>query len=113
MGRGSVVCKLEGGIVAGTRFLGLEHILKYVFIQQKAGYTVNKSELINRALTDPSFRQLLQTQPAKALGVTTLTPENSELVKSVLAAVREKRGISDDGPCGIASPATRALKKGG
>ena len=74
---------------------------------------MNKQDLINKALADPSFRQLLQTQPAKAIGVTKLTPENTELVNSVLAAIKEKSGMSDDGPCGIASPATRALKKGG
>jgi len=75
---------------------------------------MNKAELINRALTDPSFRTLLQTQPAKALGVTTLTPENTALVNSVLVAIKEKSGFGEpDGPCGIASPATRMLKKGG
>ena len=76
-----------------------------------------------KALTDPSFRTLLQTQPAKALGVTTLTPENTMLVNSALAeikAVESKAGAladellcTNNGPCGIASPAERALKKGG
>jgi len=37
---------------------------------------MNKQELINKALADPNFRQLLQTQPAKALGVAKLTPEH-------------------------------------
>ena len=49
-----------------------------------------KQELINKALADPSFRQLLQTQPEKALGVTKLTPEHTKLVKSVLAAIKDK-----------------------
>jgi hypothetical protein len=75
---------------------------------------MNKQDLINKALSDSSFRQLLQTQPAKALGVTKLTPENTELVNSALAAIKKSdKTFPDDGPCGIASPATRALKKGG
>ena len=84
---------------------------------------MNKQDLIKKALTDPSFRRLLETQPAKALGVTTMTPENSTLVKSVLDLVKAVNsnlsGVADEllcangGPCGIASPAERALKKGG
>ena len=78
---------------------------------------MNKAELVKKALTDPSFRQLLQTQPTKALGVTTLTPENKALVDSVIAqvdAVNVKvSGIADEllcangGPCGIAAPADK------
>jgi len=76
---------------------------------------MNKQDLINKALIDPSFRQLLQTQPAKALGISNMTPENTELVNSVLTAIKAKSGAmgEPDGPCGIAAPATRALKKGG
>ncbi len=75
---------------------------------------MNKQDLINKALADPSFRQLLLTQPAKALGVTKLTPENTEMVNSALAAIKKSdKTFPEDGPCGIASPATRALKKGG
>jgi hypothetical protein len=47
---------------------------------------MNKSELISKAKADPGFLNLLRTQPAKALGVKTLTPEQMELVKSVVAA---------------------------
>ena len=84
---------------------------------------MRKADLVQKALTDPSFRTLLQTNPAKALGVTTLTPENTQLVNSALAeikAVEAKTGsLADEllcangGPCGIASPSDRALKKGG
>lgn len=84
---------------------------------------LNKQDLINKALTDPSFRKLLETQPTKALGVTTMTPENTSLVKSVLDQVKAVNtkisGVADEllcangGPCGIAAPADRALKKGG
>ncbi len=76
-------------------------------------------ELVYKALTDPSFRNLLQTQPAQALGVTTLTAEKAKMVTNALAAIKEIdakiTGIADEllcangGPCGIASPA--AIKK--
>ena len=69
-------------------------------------------ELIFKALTDPSFRNLLQTQPAKALGVATLTPEKAKMVTVALSAIKEIdakiNGIADEllcangGPCGIA-----------
>jgi len=69
-------------------------------------------ELICKALTDPQFRTLLQTQPAKALGVTTLSPEKTKMVTNALAAIKEidaKIGLIADellcangGPCGIA-----------
>jgi hypothetical protein len=69
-------------------------------------------ELIFKALTDPSFRNLLQTQPAKALGVATLTPEKAKMVTVALSAIKEIdakiSGIADEllcangGPCGIA-----------
>ena len=69
-------------------------------------------ELICKALTDPKFRKLLQTQPAKALGVTTLSPEKTKMVANALAAIKEIdakiSGIADEllcangGPCGIA-----------
>lgn len=76
-------------------------------------------ELVYKALTDPSFRKLLQTQPAKALGVTTLSPEKAKMVTTALSAIKEIdakiSSIADEllcangGPCGIASPA--ATKK--
>jgi len=69
-------------------------------------------ELIFKALTDPNFRNLLQTQPARALGVTTLTPEKAKMVTTALSAIKEIdakiNGIADEllcangGPCGIA-----------
>jgi hypothetical protein len=69
-------------------------------------------ELIFKALTDPNFRTLLQTQPARALGVTTLTPEKAKMVTTALSAIKEIdakiNGIADEllcangGPCGIA-----------
>jgi hypothetical protein len=69
-------------------------------------------ELIFKALTDPSFRNLLQTQPARALGVATLTPEKAKMVTVALSAIKEIdakiSGIADEllcangGPCGIA-----------
>ncbi len=69
-------------------------------------------ELIFKALTDPSFRNLLQTQPARALGVATLTPEKAKMVTVALSAIKEIdakiNGIADEllcangGPCGIA-----------
>ena len=76
-------------------------------------------ELVYKALTDPSFRKLLQTQPAKALGVTKLSPEKAKMVTTALSAIKEIdskiSSIADEllcangGPCGIASPA--ATKK--
>lgn len=69
-------------------------------------------ELIYKALTDPSFRTLLQTQPARALGVATLTPEKAKMITAALSAIKEidaKIGLIADellcangGPCGIA-----------
>jgi hypothetical protein len=68
--------------------------------------------LVYKALTDPDFRKQLTTQPAKALGVTTLTPEKAKMVKTALSAIQEVElklnGIADEllcangGPCGIA-----------
>lgn len=64
---------------------------------------MNKQELINKALTDPSFRKLLETQPTKALGVTTMTSENTLLVKSVLDQVKaintKISGLADELLC--------------
>lgn len=71
--------------------------------------------LVCKALTDPAFRKQLETQPAKALGVATLTPDKAKMVKTALAAIKEIDAkiisIADEllcangGPCGIASPA--------
>jgi hypothetical protein len=68
--------------------------------------------LVYKALTDPDFRKQLATQPAKALGVTTLTPDKEKMIKKALTAIQEIEGkigsIADEllcangGPCGIA-----------
>jgi hypothetical protein len=69
-------------------------------------------ELVVRALTDPKFRKLLATDPAKALGVAKLTAVKEREVKLVLAVVkgidRQIANLADEllcangGPCGIA-----------
>jgi len=51
---------------------------------------MNKQDLIGKARADPSFLKLLKTQPAKALGVTKLTPENLKLVKEVIEQTNGK-----------------------
>ncbi len=51
---------------------------------------MNKSELIDRARKDPNFLKLLKIDPAKALGVTRLTPENLRLVKEVIEQTNGK-----------------------
>jgi hypothetical protein len=67
--------------------------------------------LVYKALTDPAFRKQLSTQPAKALGVSTLSPEKEVMIKKALSAIKEieaKLGsVADEllcangGPCGI------------
>ena len=47
---------------------------------------MNKQELIAKIRADPAFLNLLRTQPAKALGVKELTPEQDALIKSVLVS---------------------------
>lgn len=44
-------------------------------------------ELICKALTDPNFRRLLQTNPAQALGVRQVTPEQTAMIKKMLLAI--------------------------
>jgi hypothetical protein len=68
--------------------------------------------LVLKALTDPAFRKQLETAPAKALGVTTLTADKTKMVKKVLISIQEIEGKLDGlvdellcangGPCGIA-----------
>jgi hypothetical protein len=68
-------------------------------------------ELILRALTDRTFRKLLQADPEKALGKK-LTAQNRREVEQVLTSVRglesQIRQLADHllcangGPCGIA-----------
>ncbi len=76
--------------------------------------------LVYKALTDPSFRKLLETQPAKALGVSSLSPEKTKMVATALAAIKQIDakiiGIADEllcangGPCGIAAPADKLTR---
>ncbi len=76
--------------------------------------------VVYKALTDPSFRKLLETQPAKALGVASLTPEKTKMVANALAAIKQIdakiASIADEllcangGPCGIASPANKVTR---
>ncbi|MCE5316800.1 MAG: hypothetical protein LLG04_05490 [Parachlamydia sp.] len=63
--------------------------------------TTNSRDLVSKALTDPSFRKLLETQPAKALGVKALSATQVFEVKKALAALK-KGGKTFDVPCGIA-----------
>jgi hypothetical protein len=68
--------------------------------------------LICKALTDVTFRKQLATDPAKALGVKTLTPAKAKEITKVLATLKEIdakiNGLADEllcangGPCGIA-----------
>jgi len=50
--------------------------------------TTKQRELIIKALTDPKFRKLLATEPAKALGVKKITAETAKEIKLVLATVK-------------------------
>jgi|APDOM4702015023_1054809.scaffolds.fasta_scaffold55380_2 hypothetical protein len=68
--------------------------------------------LICKALTDVAFRKQLETDPAKALNVATLTPVKAKEITKVLAILKEIdakiNGLADEllcangGPCGIA-----------
>jgi hypothetical protein len=68
--------------------------------------------LITKALTDVTFRKQLETSPAKALGVKTVTPAKAKEITKVLATLKEIdakiNGLADEllcangGPCGIA-----------
>lgn len=75
-----------------------------------ANREVNK-QLIVRALTEPRFRKLLVTDPAKALDVSRISAQNEQEIGFVLAAVEgieyQISALADkllclDGPCGIA-----------
>jgi hypothetical protein len=78
--------------------------------------------LVYKALTDPAFRKQLATQPAKALGAETLTPEKAKMVKTALSAIQEVElklnSIADEllcangGPCGIARVDVKAKTTG-
>ncbi len=68
--------------------------------------------LICKALTDVTFRKQLETNPAKALGVKTVTPAKAKELTKVLATLKEIdakiNSLADEllcangGPCGIA-----------
>ncbi len=68
--------------------------------------------LISKALTDVTFRKQLETEPAKALGIKTVTPAKAKEITKVLATLKEIdakiNGLADEllcangGPCGIA-----------
>jgi hypothetical protein len=76
-----------------------------------SGKTVNK-QLVVKALTDTSFRNMLEKDPKKALGKAKLTEKQALEVKLVLTAVkgieRQISSLADEllcangGPCGIA-----------
>lgn len=73
---------------------------------------MQRTVLIFKALTDANFRKTLESQPAKALGVPTLTPAKVKEVQVILAAVKEIDSrigriadellCADGGLCGIA-----------
>jgi hypothetical protein len=68
--------------------------------------------LICKALTDVTFRKQLEKEPAKALGVKTVTPAKAKEITKILATLKEIdakiNGLADEllcangGPCGIA-----------
>ena len=69
---------------------------------------VSSRDLVSKALTDPSFRRLLETQPARALGLTTLSAEQTVEITKALTTLRQVKTprASDFGrnqQCGIAS----------
>jgi hypothetical protein len=80
-------------------------------IKRKPSLEKNR-ELISKALTDPAFRKLLETDPAKALNKSKLTSTNSAEIKDVLStlkqidtkinALADKLLCANGGPCGIA-----------
>jgi hypothetical protein len=79
---------------------------------KKTRITEKNRVLLSKALTDLTFRKQLETQPAKALGVATLSPAKAKEVKKILTTLKEIdakiKGLADEllcangGPCGIA-----------
>jgi hypothetical protein len=69
-------------------------------------------ELVYKALTDPGFRKLLESDPGRAVGKPKLTEQQKLEVKKLISIVDEIQGkigrIADEllcangGPCGIA-----------
>jgi hypothetical protein len=80
-------------------------------MKKKASLKKAQKELILKALTDASFRKMLTTDPAKALGKK-ITPQMANDIKIVLAVVKgidaQISNLADEllcangGPCGIA-----------
>ena len=67
--------------------------------------------LIVKALTNPAFRRMLTTNPAKALGKKRVTAKHKDEIRFVLATVKGIQGqinaladqlLCANGPCGIA-----------
>ncbi|MBI5026609.1 MAG: hypothetical protein HZC12_07790 [Nitrospirae bacterium] len=79
--------------------------------KKRQSFKKRQKELILRALTDPAFRKLLMSDPAKALGKK-ITIEIRKEIKMILAAVKgieaQISALADEllcangGPCGIA-----------
>ena len=79
-------------------------------MKKKASLKKAQKELILKALTDASFRKLLTTDPAKALGKK-ITSQIEKEVKIVLAVVKgidaqishlaDELLCANGGPCGI------------
>ncbi|MCL6449926.1 MAG: hypothetical protein K6T75_01335 [Acetobacteraceae bacterium] len=78
--------------------------------KKSPAYTKRQKDLILRALTDVEFRRLLASDPLRALGKSSLTPEGRKQVELVLATVKEVEAkitnLADqllclNGPCGI------------
>ena len=71
---------------------------------------MDKVAFLKRALTDPSFRKMLETNPEKILGPR-VTARDLESIKSVLSKVKQVDSrieslatelLCTGGPCGIA-----------
>jgi hypothetical protein len=85
--------------------------MNFMSVAKRKTIEANKV-LITKALTDVTFRKQLETEPAKALGVKTVTPAKAKEITKVLATLKEIdariNGLADEllcangGPCGIA-----------
>ncbi len=78
----------------------------------KSTKTKVSKKIILQALTDPKFRKLLETNPKKAIGVSTLTEANMREIKKALTVVKKIESqistladelLCADGGCGIAT----------
>ena len=85
--------------------------MNFMSVAKRKTIEANKV-LITKALTDVTFRKQLETEPAKALGVKTMTPAKAKEITKILANLKEIdakiNGLADEllcangGPCGIA-----------